>query len=219
MTAFRFGAEHLRGFVRTYDQEEQGRLPKMRKQLCGIVTVCILTAMVAAAPAAMAAPGERYLHVRVEDAAKGESVNVNVPLSMAEKILPTVNKGNLHNGHVSIGSTEMNDVDVRALLDAVRTAPDNEFVTVKEKDEDVRIAKLNGNIVIHVRDAKKGGQKVDITVPMKVVDALLSNAKDNELDVSAAIRALSDAGDALLITVEDATEHVRIWVDSKSASE
>jgi hypothetical protein len=191
----------------------------MRKQLCGIVTVCILAAMVAAAPAAMAAPGERYLHVRVEDAAKGESVNVNVPLSMAEKILPTVNKGNLHNGHVSIGSTEMNDVDVRALLDAVRTAPDNEFVTVKEKDEDVRIAKLNGNIVIHVRDAKKGGQKVDITVPMKVVDALLSNAKDNELDVSAAIRALSDAGDALLITVEDATEHVRIWVDSKSASE
>lgn len=191
----------------------------MRKQLCGIVMVCILAAMVAAAPAAMAAPGERYLHVRVEDAAKGESVNVNVPLSMAEKILPTVNKGNLHNGHVSIGSTEMNDVDVRALLDAVRTAPDNEFVTVKEKDEDVRIAKLNGNIVIHVRDAKKGGQKVDITIPMKVVDALLSNAKDNELDVSAAIRALSDAGDALLITVEDATEHVRIWVDSKSASE
>jgi hypothetical protein len=191
----------------------------MRKQLCGIVMVCILAAMVAAAPAAMAAPGERYLHVRVEDAAKGESVNVNVPLSMAEKILPTVNKGNLHNGHVSIGSTEMNDLDVRALLDAVRTAPDNEFVTVKEKDEDVRIAKLNGNIVIHVRDAKKGGQKVDITIPMKVVDALLSNAKDNELDVSAAIRALSDAGDALLITVEDATEHVRIWVDSKSASE
>jgi hypothetical protein len=191
----------------------------MRKQLCGIVMVCTLATMVAAAPAAMAGPGERYLHVRVEDAAKGESVNVNVPLSMAEKILPTVNKGNFHNGHVSIGSTEMNDVDVRALLDAVRAAPDNEFVTVKEKDQDVRIAKLNGNIVIHVRDGKKGGEKVDITIPMKVVDALLSNAKDNELDVSAAIRALSDAGDALLITVEDATEHVRIWVDSKNASE
>ena len=54
---------------------------------------------------------------------------------------------------------------------------------------------------------------------MKVVDALLSTAKDNELDVSAAIRALSDAGDALLITVEDASQHVRIWVDSKNGSE
>jgi len=191
----------------------------MRKRLCGIGMFCILATTVAIPPAALAAPAERYLHITVQDATKGESVNVNVPLSMAEKILPTVNKGNLHNGHVTIGSAEMNDVDIRALLDAVRTAPDNEFVTVKEKDQDVRIAKSNGNIVIHVRDASKGGEKVDITVPMKVVDALLSTAKDNELDVSAAIRALSDAGDALLITVEDASEHVRIWVDSKNASE
>ena len=191
----------------------------MRKRLCGIVTLCALAATVATAPAALAGPGERYLHVKVEDATKGESVNVNVPLSMAEKILPTLNKGNLHNGHVTIGSADINDVDIHAILDALRTAPDNEFVTVKEKDEDVRVAKSNGNLVVHVRDGKKGGEKVDITVPMKVVDALLSNAKDNELDVSAAIRALSDAGDALLVAVEDATEHVRIWVDSKSASE
>jgi hypothetical protein len=155
----------------------------------------------------------------VNDATKGESVNVNVPLSMAEKILPTLNKGNLHNGHVTIGSTEMNDVDIRALLDALRTSPDNEFVTVKEKDQDVRVAKSNGNLVVHVRDGAKGGEKVDITIPMKVVDALLSNSKNNELDISAAIRALSDAGDALLITVEDASQHVRIWVDSKNASE
>ncbi len=35
-------------------------------------------------------PTERYLHVKVEDSSKGESVNVNLPLSMAEKILPTV---------------------------------------------------------------------------------------------------------------------------------
>ena len=191
----------------------------MRKRLCGIVTLCALAATVATAPAALAGPGERYLHVKVEDATKGESVNVNVPLSMAEKILPTLNKGNLHNGHVTIGSADINDVDIHAILDALRTAPDNEFVTVKEKDEDVRVAKSNGNLVVHVRDGKKGGEKVDITVPMKVVDALLSNAKDNELDVSAAIRALSDAGDALLVTVEDATEHVRIWVDSKNTSE
>lgn len=192
----------------------------MRKRLCGIVAMCALAATVATAPAALAGPGERYLHVKVEDTAKGESVNVNVPLSMAEKILPTVNKGELHNGRVRIGSADINDVDIRALLDAVRTAPDNEFVTVKQKDQDVRIAKSNGNIVIHVRDGNKGGQKVDITVPMKVVDALLSGTKEtNELDISAAIRALSDAGDAMLITVEDATEHVRIWVDSKNGSE
>jgi hypothetical protein len=199
----------------------------MRKRLCGLGMICVLAglavtalaALAVTAPAAMATPTERYLHVKVEDASKGESVNVNVPLSMAEKILPTINKGEMHNGHVKIGHADMDDVDIRALLDAVRTAPDNEFVTVKEKDQDVRVAKSNGNLVVHVRDASKGGQKVDITIPMKVVDALLSTAKDNELDVSAAIRALSDAGDALLVTVEDASQHVRIWVDSKGSQE
>ncbi len=191
----------------------------MRKRLCGIGMICVLAGMVVTAPAAMAGRTERYLHVKVEDATKGESVNVNVPLSMAEKILPTINKNNMHNGHVTIGHADMDDVDIRALLDAVRTAPDNEFVTVKEKDQDVRVAKSNGNLVVHVHDTAKGGQKVDITVPMKVVDALLSTAKDNELDISAAIRALSDAGDAVLVTVEDASEHVRVWVDSKGSSE
>jgi len=34
------------------------------------------------------------------------------------------------------------------------------------------------------------------------------------VDVAAALRALSDAGDSLLVTVESATEHVKIWVDS-----
>src|SRR5271155_3491282 len=134
----------------------------MRKRLCGLGMICVLaglvvTALAVTAPAAMATPTERYLHVKVEDAAKGESVNVNVPLSMAEKILPTINKGNLHNGHVSIGSAEMNDVDIRALLDAVRTSPDNEFVTVKEKDQDVRVAKRSGNLVVHVNDRNKEG--------------------------------------------------------------
>ena len=191
----------------------------MRKRLCGTGMICVLAGMVATAPAAIAGPAERYLHVKVEDASKGESVNVNVPLSMAEKILPTINKGDMHNGHVKIGHADMDDVDIRALLDAVRTAPDNEFVTVKEKDQDVRVAKSNGNLVVHVRDGNKGGQKVDVTVPMKVVDALLSTTKDNELDVSAAIKALSDAGDSLLVTVEDASQHVRIWVDSKGSQE
>jgi hypothetical protein len=194
----------------------------MRKGIRAIGVCCALAlTMGNLAVAAMAAPApaERYLHVKVDDATKGESVNINVPLSMAQAILPTINKGTLHNGHVTIGETDFNGVDVRALLDAIRTAPDNEFVTVKQKDQDVRVAKSNGNLIVHVLDKTKDGEKVDVTVPMKVVDALFATAKDNELDVAAAIRALSDAGDAVLVTVQDATEHVRIWIDSHGSSE
>jgi hypothetical protein len=196
----------------------------MRKGIRAIGVCCALALTVgnlAVTVMAAPAPAERYLHVKVDDSTKGESVNVNVPLSMATAILPTINKGNLHNGHVTIGETDFNGVDVRAILEAIRNAPDNEFVTVKEKDQDVRVAKLNGNLIVHVLDKSKDkdGQKVDVTIPIKVVDALFATTKDNELDVAAAIRALSDAGDAVLVTVQDATEHVRIWIDSDSASE
>jgi hypothetical protein len=189
-----------------------------------VATIAVAIGIAKGATTAAAKPAaERYLHVKVDGGTKGESVNVNVPLSMAIKILPTINHGELHNGRITISSADINDVDVRAILDAVRTAPDNEFVTVKSSEEDVRVAKSNGNLIIHVRDSGKdsgkSGQKVDVTVPMKVVDALFSTAKQNELDVAAAIRALGEAGETVLVTVQDAEQNVRIWIDSKSAAE
>ncbi len=193
----------------------------MRKatQLAG--AVCLLVASVTGMTASVLAapPPERYLHVKVEDTKEGESVNVNLPLSIAEKILPTVNKGDLREGHVTINKSDLDGIDVKGLLDAIRTAPDNEFVRVKQKDQDIRIAKSNGNLIVHVRCTDKDKQNVDITIPLKVVDALFSTAKDNELNIVAALHELSDAGDALLVTVQGATEHVRVWVDSKSSSD
>lgn len=193
----------------------------MRRRTRIGAVVCVLAAgviMLLAVPA-MAAPADKYLHVNVEDPANDGSVHVNVPLSMAEKILPAINNHDLHDGKVSIHNAEMNGVDVRALFDAVQTAPDNEFVTVKDKDSDVRVAKSNGNIIVHVIDKKNKEQKVDVTVPMKVVDALLSTTKNDELDIAAALRALSDAGDVLLVTVQDSSEKVRVWVDSRNTQD
>ena len=191
---------------------------RRRKQIATVF--CMLAAgMMALVGSAVAAPAEKYLHVNVEDPTKGGSVNVNVPLSMAEKILPAINNHGLHDGKVSIHNAQMNGVDVRALLDAVRTAPDNEFVTVKDNDSDVRVAKASGNIIVHVIDKKNKEQKVDVTVPLTVVDALFSTAKNDELDIAAALRALSDAGDILLVTVQDSSEKVRVWVDSRNTQD
>jgi len=192
----------------------------MRKPFQIISTVCLLAASLAiAAGSAIAAPPERYLHVRVEDPAKGENVNVNVPLSMAETVLPAVNKGPMHNGRITIPSSQMNGIDIHAIVNAIRSAPDGEFVTVKQKDQDVSVSKLNGNIVVRVRDGKKAGETVDATIPIKVVNALVSGTQPDELDVAAALRALTDAEDTLLVTVQNATQHVRIWIDTHNSQE
>ncbi|MGH9733959.1 MAG: hypothetical protein ACRD8A_05150 [Candidatus Acidiferrales bacterium] len=191
------------------------RTIRTRVQAMAIALLMVAGMAIAAAPA-MAA--ERYLHVRVQDADKGENVNVNVPLSMAEKILPAINNGDLHNGCVTIHDADLNGVDLRQILDAVRTAPDNDFVTVNNnrRGQHIRVAKSNGNIVVHVRDEERKQQEVEITVPMTVIDALFSTAKQDELNVAAALKTLAETGNGLLVTVHDAGQNVRVWVDSNA---
>lgn len=195
-------------------RESRGRRTRIAAVVC-----MLAMGMMALASSATAAPPERYLHVNVQDPTNGGSVNVNVPLSMAEKILPAINNQQLHNGKVWIHNPDMNGVDLRAVLDAVRTAPDNEFVTVNNPDSDVRVAKRDGNIIVHAIGKRNKQQTVDVTVPLKIVDALVSNMKNDELDVAAALRALNGAGDVLLVTVQDSGEKVRIWVDSRNTQD
>src|SRR5436305_6184875 len=102
---------------------------------------------------APAEKGERWLHVRANCTdGKGGTVRVNVPLEMAEKVLPAVNHDRLHNGKVRIDPSEMNDVDLRALMEAIRTAKEGQYVTVEGDDNHVRVAKEGNHLTIHVRD-------------------------------------------------------------------
>jgi hypothetical protein len=163
---------------------------------------------------------DRWLHVRVESAQpKGESVRVNVPLDLAEKVLPTINKAPLQNGKVKIDASQTNGVDLRALFEAVRTSKDGDFVTVQSKDADVRVAKQEGQILIHVRDRSNVKKdQVEIRVPTKVVEAMLSGGND-ELDLLAGLRALSAQEDVELVSVKSNENTVRIWLDSKNISD
>jgi len=179
---------------------------------------------------------EQWIHVRVESKEdRGETVRVNVPVEMAAKVIPAINKNNLHDGKVRIDSMHTGDVDLRVILDAVRSSRDGEYVTVQNRENDVRVAKSAGYLYIHVTDkgtgkkaaakdgkteAKAAGHesKVEIKVPMKVVDALFSAGKD-ELDLVAALKALSAHGDTELVTVKDSENTLRIWVDSKNVAD
>jgi len=163
------------------------------------------------------APKDRWLHVRVISSdAKGETVRVNIPLELAEKVLPAINKDRLHGGRVKIDNAHMDDVDLRALVEAIRTTKDGEFVTVQSNDCDVRVAKQANHLIIHVLDKENSKKsEVEVKVPMKVIDALFSAGKD-ELDLVAALHALSAQGDTELVSVKDHENTVRVWLDSKN---
>ena len=104
----------------------------------------------------------RYLHVRVTNPTTHELVRVNVPLTLAEKVIPAINHGELRDGKVRIGNFSADNVNVRAILDALKTAPEGEFVTVQNTGDDVRVAKEHGQVVVHVID-KNSHENVDVT--------------------------------------------------------
>ncbi|HTC67273.1 MAG TPA: hypothetical protein VK685_09070 [Candidatus Acidoferrum sp.] len=191
------------------------------------ISVCLLSATVVLAGAAAAigqsgSAKDRWLHVRVINSDnKGETVRVNIPLELAENVLPTINKSHLHNGKVTIDQAHMNDVDVHALLNAIRTAKDGEYVTVQGTDQDVRVAKEGGRLLVHVKDnkgSKSNKSNVDIQIPMHVIDALFSAGKD-ELDLVAGLHALALQGDTELVSVKSEDSTVRVWMDSKNSSD
>lgn len=189
----------------------------MKRNIPALAALAALLLLVATC--AMAASATRYLHVRVNNPNSHELVRVNVPLMLAEKVIPAINEGELRDGRVSVGSYHANNVNVRAILDALKTAPEGEFVTVQDIGSDVRVAKEHGQLVVHVIDKNSNStsrENVDVTIPWDVVQALISDTTENQLNVEAAIKALENVGDTTLVRVSGHDENVRIWVDSRN---
>lgn len=178
--------------------------------------ICVLSLLFVAGIVA-AAPPEHYLHVKVDGVNTKELVRVNIPLSLAEKIIPAINHGQLHDGKIQIGDFQCNGIDLPTILNAVKSAPDGEFVTVEEPDTDVHVAKQDGQLIVHVTN-KGDHQKVNVTIPWEVAQALASATNQHQLNIEAAIQALDRAGDTTLVTVADNDETVRVWIDSRNTS-
>jgi hypothetical protein len=191
----------------------------------GLLVLCGSALLPLPAAAQNSSKTDQWIHVRVESKDNSEeTVKVNVPIDLAVKVLPAIHHEQLQGGKVRISKADLNDVDLHALLDAVRSAKDGEYVTVQSKDDNVRVSKNAGYLYVHVEEKKHGEKqakaesKVEVKVPMKVVDALFSAGKD-ELDIVAALQALSSNGDTELVSVKDDENTVHVWIDSKNISD
>jgi len=182
------------------------------------VSLAVAAALFVFAPALAA---DAWLHLRVDTAGDDpETVSINVPLDLAAKVLAAVDDEHLKGGKVVLDLEDHADVDLVAMWKAVREAPDAEFVTVKSRSENVRVAKEKGYLLVLAdeRDGEDGKRStVRVKVPLAVADAMFGAAgKTGELDLVAALRELQRAGSGELMTVEDGDETVRIWIDDRN---
>jgi hypothetical protein len=159
---------------------------------------------------------DRWIHIRVDDHDDGPGrVDIQVPIGMVSGLLPVLKHHSTHRGSLRLDGTDVDMQEIRSYWAAVRDAKDGEYITVRDADSKVRIAKKSGNLLVHV-DESPGGEKVRMTLPMALIDAVLAGG--DTLDVDALARALEQAPSGELLTVDDGDSHVRIWIDSAPAA-
>jgi hypothetical protein len=125
----------------------------------------------------------------------------------------------LKNGHVTVGNEGLDASKLRSAWQSLRNAKDMDFVTVEADDAKVRIAKSGRFLLANVDPTETGHeQKVQVRVPIEVVDALL-DAPDGELNLKGALQALASVHTGELVTVSDGSSRVRIWIDERADAE
>lgn len=167
----------------------------------------LLLALAAIAGSAQAA-NNLWLHVTVDESG-GAKVTVNLPLALAEKALPMIPmheemRWRHHGDHHG-----MDLEDLRELWAEVKNSPDMTFVTAEDDGEKVKVWKEKDFVYVEVRD-DDGDDKVDVQVPLEVVDALVAG---EEIDFAAAVQALAERGGGDLVSVRDRDDSVRVWID------
>jgi hypothetical protein len=175
---------------------------------------CLILLIVAlASTAALASVDGRWLHVRIEGHDSDDAVSINVPLSLVATLIPMIESDDLKGGRIRIDDHWDDDgIDIRELLAAVRDAPDADFVTIRSRDESLRVAKRNGYLIVETDETTGGDETLNIRIPLRVVEAMFTTG--DELDLMAGLEALADYDDEDLVLIRDGDEAVRIWIDS-----
>ena len=161
---------------------------------------------------------DRWLHIRVQEFdGDDDSIEINMPLSAIEALLSNSEIDELRNGKVHIGDhVGIDGIDLHEILLAVRDAPDSEFVTIRSREDTVRVAKEDGFLLVNVDEDR--GDRVRVRMPMEVVDVLLDTEGD-ELDVVRLLDALAVLDGTDIISVDSDDTRIRIWIDSSHTGE
>lgn len=177
-------------------------------------TKSAMLAFTAALLAGQALAAGQWIHVRVENQGEGESVKVNLPLALAESVLPLLEEHDvqrqIERSGIRVGHRRWSVGELREAWEKAKAEGDFEFLVVESRDENIHMS-LEGNNLI-IRGSEDGQKEFEAMVPAKVVDALLSGSGE-ELDFRAAVRALGDLGSRQFVLLEHEGSTVRIWID------
>ena len=166
-------------------------------------------------PAWGAETKQPWIHVRVEEAKDDSKVSVNLPLSLAQIALNSVPETSMVDGkfHIMCKDKGMSVAQMRQAWAELSAAGDADFVTVKEENETVRIARQGDKVRIMVAEPSGKTETVNVDVPVAALDALFKGEGES-LNVKGALEEIQKIrGD--VVRVDDGKSKVRIWIDEE----
>jgi hypothetical protein len=173
----------------------------------------LIFALVALFTFSAQAASKEWLHIHVDETKKDEKVRINIPLSLVEVMVPMIEQEAIKDGNITINNRDINTEELKKLWAALKEEGDVEFLTVEKKGENCRI--FTQGKYLMVQSTKEFEGKVNIRIPLQIVDAMLSGQK-NQLNLVAAVKALKDSGIRELVTIESDTAKVLVWIDDRN---
>lgn len=191
----------------------------MTRRVLSVMTFAAISAL--AVRTVEAQQPRPWIHVQVtEPGEDGKNARVNLPLALAEVALNVISGEILSKGQIKLDKHDVSVEDIRLMWNELKASGDAEFLTMQEKDKQIRIVREGDRIRIHVDKAGEGAEdagdkQVRIEVPVTLVDALLGGESDR-LDLQAALAELTEKrGD--IVTVRDGEKQVRVWIDESKS--
>jgi hypothetical protein len=153
----------------------------------------------------------RWLNVHVVSEEEEANVEVRLPL---ELVLTVINGIKVEGFDAGMVDLEIDDaeIDWPVILKAIKDVPDGDFVKVDSRDANVRVSKQAGMMLIHVDEIDGDNAKVDVSLPMQLIDAVNID-EENRIDIRALLEAIEDLPNGELVKVNSDEADVRIWVE------
>jgi len=176
------------------------------------VVALVLTLCVTAS-----AQTKSWFHVQV-DSKDSEQVKVNLPLSVLSAVLPIVDKElnleKFQGEEIEFDGKTLTIEEIRTIWNSVREGGSYELANIVSDDTTVRV--FIDEEFLMVKTDETEGDKVNVQIPVKIVDVLLSGS-DNQLNIQGALEALQDLGSQQLVLVEAEDATVRVWIDESNS--
>ncbi|HSR69053.1 MAG TPA: hypothetical protein VLU25_14040 [Acidobacteriota bacterium] len=174
------------------------------------ITALLLTLLLFTVPAF----GGQWLHLSVEEEGSNEGVRINLPLSFAKLLLPIVeDEMRADLSQVEIHDRELSAREMREIWQTIKAEGDYRLASIRGRRSELVLA-LEGEYLI-VRSSRGSRDRVDMRLPIAIVDALFSGSSDR-LNLSAALDVLSSYAqqDVTLVDIVDGDDRarVRLWI-------